>query len=210
VNNFAYVGPNRIVNLGLLAVAEWTGIGTGEVLRLRFAAPGFGGPQEVEVQEPYAGAVWNQIQPAAATGSPAPVPKPAPKPVQEPARERPRNAWAPPPTYGRGGSGSQPAAPTPTQARQGHGQNGNGNGNGNGFDGAPTTGKALFAWSKRIGKDLELDLVGWLTSWAREAGWPPRWIDWDRNDVAYALAQAQAWIEDQAEAETASFDTPTP
>ena len=56
--------------------------------------------------------------------------------------------------------------------------------NGKGFDGDPRTGKAMFKWIKDQDGLYDLDLLKWLTQWAKLQQYPGRFDEWNADEVA--------------------------
>ena len=99
----------------------------------------------------------------------------------------------------------EPVAVPPASDRNGHGdrRNGHGDAGGNGRGvrepgeddhappRAPQTGRQLWAYLKDRGEAVGVDLVGYFNKWARLQDFPGRVVDWDADQVAVALAEAE-------------------
>lgn len=57
-------------------------------------------------------------------------------------------------------------------------------------NGTPTTGKALFAWTKEQEQRYEVGLLKYLNNWAKLQEFPGRMVDWDAEQVQLAHAEA--------------------
>jgi hypothetical protein len=95
----------------------------------------------------------------------------------------------------RGDGHREPAPPAaehhPEPARDGHGHHGNhGNGNGQQY-GDPRSGKALFAWIKKLDDERECGLLKYMNAWGKRHEFPGRMVDWDGAQVVAAFAEAQ-------------------
>jgi hypothetical protein len=104
------------------------------------------------------------------------------------------------------GAGEEPAAapsppPPPRSPANGNGHhqangnghhqaNGNGRQNGKPRDNAPTTGRALFAWTKEQEQRHEVGLIKYVTKWGELQDFPRRMVDWDAEQVALGYAEA--------------------
>lgn len=98
--------------------------------------------------------------------------------------------------------GDRPHPPQPRDEAPAHrggdgdgrrgGEQGQGNGGGRGNYGnrPPTTGKALFAWTKDQEQQHAVGLLKYLNGWAKLQEFPGRMVDWDAEQVQLAYAEA--------------------
>jgi hypothetical protein len=61
---------------------------------------------------------------------------------------------------------------------------------GNGQDSAPTTGRAFFAWCKKVEEERQVGMVKWASGWGRLQEFPERFVDWSPEQVALGYAEA--------------------
>ena len=54
----------------------------------------------------------------------------------------------------------------------------------------PTSGRALFAWTKEMEQRHDVGLLKYLNGWAKLQEFPGRMVDWDSDQVAAAHAEA--------------------
>jgi hypothetical protein len=219
--NTAYRSPSAICRLDHLVDAEWLS-SPNATLRLLFAAPGFAQLRTVDVAEPYASALWRQIQPAEdVTEEPPPTgnsngngrpwghrngtalhanPAPAPAAEPPPDRDKPRGQWG---NGHRNGNGR--AAPAPRPAVQSSYSPGYRTGNGGGraviegSGGPPTRANQLFPWAMKMSERSggQVDLVGYLEQWGAGQGFPRRFKDWSGGQVEAAVAEAHEFLREQ-------------
>lgn len=176
------ISPTRCVDLDKYVDAEWISSPNSR-LRVSFAAPGFARLFTVDVPEPYASAIWEQLM-----GS-TPELKPAPEPARQPDRPNGREIPRRDPGYSQSNG-------------NGH-LNGNGNGQGHrngGFDGLPKSGKALYVWAKQMDEEEDVNLSGFLAGWAKRNGISGRWADWHKEDVEAAVKAAEKYLRSTTEA----------
>lgn len=59
----------------------------------------------------------------------------------------------------------------------------------------PTSGKALFAWVKNQEQRHEVALLAYLNKWGKLQDYPSRMVDWDREQVSRAHAEAMRKVQ---------------
>jgi hypothetical protein len=202
---FVLVSPVRKVRLNAIVDAEWKS----DRLHLSFAAPGFAGPMNVVVSDPFADEIW-ELMDSAAIESAKPVVTPDNPPAPGNPGYVPRVQRPDPPKNGRQNGYHAPAvAPSnghqngyQPQRRNGYQPQTNGRpavqaptilGD---FDGTPTSGKALFAAAKRLGEREGIDLIPFLSTVGKQEGFAKSMRDWDKGQVSYAWDQALAYVDD--------------
>jgi hypothetical protein len=62
---------------------------------------------------------------------------------------------------------------------------------------APRSGKALFAWSKKIQEEFDVNMVEWINGWAKTQDLPPRMVDWSEPEVARGYQAACQELQSQ-------------
>jgi hypothetical protein len=82
-------------------------------------------------------------------------------------------------------------AETPRRNFSPNGQTGGVGGN------APRSGKALFAWSKKIQEEFDVNMVEWINGWAKTQDLPPRMVDWSEPEVARGYQAACQELQSQ-------------
>jgi hypothetical protein len=78
--------------------------------------------------------------------------------------------------------------------------------------GAPTTGRALFAWCKKVEEEKGQGLVVYLNKWGKLQDLPGRMIDWDAEQVALGYSEGcrKVGIEPESPSQGQSQATGTP
>jgi len=55
---------------------------------------------------------------------------------------------------------------------------------------APRSGRALFAWAKKLDEANKFGLMQYLSAWAKSHKFPARMVDWDADQTAQGYAEA--------------------
>jgi hypothetical protein len=107
-------------------------------------------------------------------------------PEVESPRSSPPHRMSRPPS-----SDDMSQAETPRRNFSPNGQTGGVGGN------APRSGKALFAWSKKVQEEFDVNMVDWINDWAKTQNLPPRMVDWSEPEVARGYQAACQELQSQ-------------
>jgi len=76
----------------------------------------------------------------------------------------------------------------------------------NGSNGAPRSGRAMFAWTKEQEQRHEVGLLKYLNSWAKLQEFPGRMVDWDAEQVSLAYSEAVRKLQSISNAHSEAYE----